>query len=132
MHDATRLALLEVLDKRRPETWALSQCIDLALRLNTMLRRVQLDIIGELLSTDSLTGCASRRGMLTHLREEQARSTRIGAPAACVCWISTTSSWSMMNAAILQEMRSCARACVLSPACCANTIPSTAMAVKNS
>jgi len=54
MHAAARLALLEVLDKRRPEPDLYDQCIDLALRLNTMLRRVQLDIIGELLTTDSL------------------------------------------------------------------------------
>ncbi len=84
MHEATRLALLEVLDKRRPEPAVYDQCIDLALRLNTMLRRVQLDIIGELLTTDSLTGCASRRGMLTRLREEQERSLRIQRPC-CLC-----------------------------------------------
>mgnify|MGYP000884127362 FL=1 len=84
MHDAARLALLEVLDKRRPEPALYDRCIDLALRLNTMLRRVQLDIIGELLSTDSLTGCASRRGMLPRLREEQERSLRIQR-ACCLC-----------------------------------------------
>jgi diguanylate cyclase len=84
MHAATRLALFEVLDKRRPEPDVYDQCIDLALRLNTMLRRVQLDIIGELLTTDSLTGCASRRGMLLRLREEQERSLRIQRPC-CLC-----------------------------------------------
>ncbi|OYY93816.1 MAG: hypothetical protein B7Y41_10150 [Hydrogenophilales bacterium 28-61-23] len=84
MHSATRLALLEVLDKRRPEPYLYDECIDLALRLNTMLRRVQLEIIGELLTTDSLTGCASRRGMLTRLREEQERATRIQRPC-CLC-----------------------------------------------
>lgn len=84
MHSVTRLALLEVLDKRRPEPELYDQCIDLALRLNTTLRRVQLEIIGELLSTDSLTGCASRRGMLVRLREEQERSLRIQRPC-CLC-----------------------------------------------
>jgi diguanylate cyclase len=84
MHAAARLALLEVLDKRRPEPDLYDQCIDLALRLNTMLRRVQLDIIGELLTTDSLTGCASRRGMLNRLREEQERAMRIQRPC-CLC-----------------------------------------------
>ncbi len=84
MHNVTRLALLEVLDKRRPEPELYDQCIDLALRLNTTLRRVQLEIIGELLSTDSLTGCASRRGMLVRLREEQERSLRIQRPC-CLC-----------------------------------------------
>lgn len=84
MHAAARLALLEVLDKRRPEPSLYDECIDLALRLNTMLRRVQLDIIGELLTTDALTGCASRRGMLTRLREEQERALRIQRPC-CLC-----------------------------------------------
>ncbi len=84
MHDVTRLALLEVLDKRRPEPELYDECIDLALRLNTKLRRVQLEIIGELLTTDSLTGCASRRGMLTRLREEQERALRIQRPC-CLC-----------------------------------------------
>ena len=41
------------------------------------LRRLQLDIIGELLTTDSLTGCASRSGMMLRLREEQERALRI-------------------------------------------------------
>ncbi len=84
MHNVTRLALLEVLDKRRPEPELYDECIDLALRLNTKLRRVQLEIIGELLTTDSLTGCASRRGMLTRLREEQERALRIQRPC-CLC-----------------------------------------------
>lgn len=84
MHAATRLALLEVMDKRRPSPELYDQCIDLALRLNTCLRRIQLDIIGELLTTDSLTGCASRRGMLSRLREEQERATRIQRPC-CLC-----------------------------------------------
>lgn len=84
MHAATRLALLEVMDKRRPEPELYDQCIDLALRLNTNLRRIQLDIIGELLTTDSLTGCATRRGMLTRLREEQERAMRIQRPC-CLC-----------------------------------------------
>jgi diguanylate cyclase (GGDEF)-like protein len=51
-----------------------------------MLRRVQLEIIGELLTTDSLTGCASRRGMMTRLREEQERALRIQRPC-CLCLI---------------------------------------------
>lgn len=84
MHTATRLALLEVFDKRRPEPDLYDSCIDLALRLNTMLRRVQLEIIGQLLTTDSLTGCASRRGMLSRLREEQERALRIQRPC-CLC-----------------------------------------------
>ena len=84
MHAAARLALLETMDQRRPSPGLYDQCIDRALRLNTTLRRIQLDIIGELLSTDSLTGCASRRGMLNRLREEQERSVRIQRPC-CLC-----------------------------------------------
>jgi len=84
MHAATRLALLEIMDKRRPSPDLYDQCIDLALRLNTCLRRIQLDIIGELLTTDTLTGCASRRGMFSRLREEQERALRIQRPC-CLC-----------------------------------------------
>jgi len=84
MHAAARQALLDVMNSRQPRPEIYDQCIDLALRLNTTLRRLQLEIIGELLSTDSLTGCASRRGMLAKLREEQERAQRIQRPC-CVC-----------------------------------------------
>ena len=84
MHAAARAALQDAVDGRQPRPDAYDRCIDLALRLNTALRRMQLEIIGELLSTDSLTGCASRRGMLAKLREEQERSLRIQRPC-CVC-----------------------------------------------
>jgi diguanylate cyclase (GGDEF)-like protein len=82
MHDAARVALREVVEQRRPAPEHYDRCIDLALRLNTALRRIQLDIIGELLTTDSLTGCASRRGMLNRLREEQERAIRIHRPCS--------------------------------------------------
>jgi diguanylate cyclase len=84
MHASARLALLSIIDQRRPEPELYDQCIDLALRLNTTLRRLQLDVIGELLTTDSLTGCASRRGMMGRLREEQERALRILRPC-CLC-----------------------------------------------
>ena len=84
MHAAARLALLEVMDQCRPDPGLYDECIDLALRLNTTLRRIQLETIGELLTTDSLTGCATRRGMLLRLREEQERAARIQRPC-CLC-----------------------------------------------
>lgn len=84
MHESARLALLSIVDQRRPTPELYDQCIDLALRLNTTLRRLQLDIIGELLTTDSLTGCATRRGMMRRLREEQERALRIQRPC-CLC-----------------------------------------------
>lgn len=84
MHLAARKVLQDVLDGQRPRAETYDQCIDLALRLNTTLRRMQLEIIGELLSTDSLTGCATRRGMLGKLREEQERALRIQRPC-CIC-----------------------------------------------
>ena len=82
MHAAARQVLIDITEKRRPPPDRYDQCIDLALRLNTSLRRLQLEIIGELLSTDSLTGCASRRGMINKLREEQARAERIQQPCS--------------------------------------------------
>ncbi len=84
MHAAARLALHEVADGRRPTPDLYDQCIDLSLRLNTRLRTLQLEIIGELMSTDPLTGCSTRRGMLARLREEQERAMRIQRPC-CVC-----------------------------------------------
>ncbi len=84
MHAAARLALMELAEGRRPAPDLYDQCIDLSLRLNTRLRNLQLDIIGELLTTDPLTGCATRRGMLGRLREEQARAQRIQRPC-CLC-----------------------------------------------
>jgi diguanylate cyclase (GGDEF)-like protein len=84
MHNAAREALKDVKEQRQPRPEVYDRCIDLALRLNTSLRRMQLEIIGELLSTDSLTGCASRRGMLGKLREEQERALRIQRPC-CIC-----------------------------------------------
>ncbi len=58
--------------------------LDLALKLNTKLRHLQLEIIGELLSTDPLTGCFTRRGMINRLQSEQERSHRIQRPC-CLC-----------------------------------------------
>lgn len=84
MHAVARQALLEVVNGRRPSPALHEQCIDLSLRLNTRLRNLQLDIIGELLSTDQLTGCASRRGMISKLRQEQERAWRIQRPC-CIC-----------------------------------------------
>ncbi len=84
MHGSARQALLSTLDQRRPTPDLYDECIDLALRVNATLRRLQLDIIGELLTTDSLTGCASRRGMMLRLREEQERALRIQRPC-CLC-----------------------------------------------
>lgn len=84
MHAAARRVLIDIAEQRRPPPEHYDQCIDLALRINTSLRRMQLDIIGELLTTDSLTGCSSRRGMMLKLREEQARAERIQRPC-CLC-----------------------------------------------
>jgi len=84
MHASARLALLSIVDQRRPAAELYDQCIDLALRLNTTLRRLQLEVIGELLTTDSLTGCATRRGMMLRLREERERALRLQT-ACCLC-----------------------------------------------
>ncbi|MBI5331447.1 MAG: diguanylate cyclase [Betaproteobacteria bacterium] len=80
MHAAARAALKEVREGRRPGPADYDRCIELALRLNTALRKLQLDIIGDLLSTDSLTGCSTRRGMLGKLRVEHDRAQRIQRP----------------------------------------------------
>lgn len=84
MHAAARAALKAMREGQRPAPADYDRCIELALRLNTALRKLQLDIIGDLLSSDSLTGCATRRGMLGKLRVEHERALRIQRPC-CLC-----------------------------------------------
>jgi diguanylate cyclase (GGDEF)-like protein len=84
MHDAARDALHLAQGGHRPTQTVYDRCIDLSLRLNTKLRHLQLEIIGELLSSDPLTGCFSRRGMISRLQSEQERSLRIQRPC-CLC-----------------------------------------------
>lgn len=67
---------------RRPSVAQHDACVDLALRLNNKLRHLQLDIIGDLLATDPLTGCYSRRGMIGRLQAEQERAQRISQPSS--------------------------------------------------
>ncbi len=92
MHGSARQALLSILDQRHlaPPCATLRHLAPPCAALRHLappcatLRRLQLDIIGELLTTDSLTGCASRRGMMLRLREEQERALRIQRPC-CLC-----------------------------------------------
>lgn len=84
MHDAARAILAVQQTGTLPGQELHDSYIDLALRLNTKLRHLQLEIIGELLSTDPLTGCFTRRGMINRLQGEQERSQRIQRPC-CLC-----------------------------------------------
>jgi diguanylate cyclase len=56
---------------------------DKANRLTLQLRGLQLDIIGELMTTDPLTGANTRRGMRDALNREQERAMRLQRPC-CV------------------------------------------------
>jgi diguanylate cyclase (GGDEF)-like protein len=84
MHDSARTILRVVQEGHRPTQEMHDNWLDFALRLNTKLRHLQLEIIGDLLSTDPLTGCFTRRGMITRLQSEQERSLRIQRPC-CLC-----------------------------------------------
>ncbi len=84
MHDAARRILESAQTGRRATRELHDNYFDLALRLNTKLRHLQLEIIGDLLSTDPLTGCFTRRGMISRLQSEQERSLRIQRPC-CLC-----------------------------------------------
>jgi diguanylate cyclase (GGDEF)-like protein len=57
---------------------------DQANRLSLQLRRLQLDIIGELMTTDPLTGANTRRGMREALGRERERVARLQRPC-CIC-----------------------------------------------
>ncbi|MDR3394579.1 MAG: diguanylate cyclase [Parasulfuritortus sp.] len=80
LHVAARQALDMVARGQRPSAKLHDQYIDLALKINNKLRHLQLEIIGDLLSTDTLTGCYSRRGMISRLQAEQERAGRIQRP----------------------------------------------------
>jgi diguanylate cyclase (GGDEF)-like protein len=84
MHESARAILGVVRDGQRPTTEMHDNWLDLSLRLNTKLRHLQLEIIGDLLSTDPLTGCFTRRGMINRLQSEQERCLRIQRPC-CLC-----------------------------------------------
>ncbi|NCS66620.1 MAG: diguanylate cyclase, partial [Betaproteobacteria bacterium] len=84
LHDAAREAIGKLIAGQRPAAKLHDRCIDLALKVNNKLRHLQLEIIGDLLSTDALTGCYSRRGMIARLQAEQERAARIQRPC-CIC-----------------------------------------------
>lgn len=82
LHAAAKQALAKVMAGDRPTEQEHDQYIDLALKINTKLRQIQLEIIGDLLATDALTGCYSRRGMIGRLQAEQERAGRIQRPCS--------------------------------------------------
>ncbi|MFA5082199.1 MAG: diguanylate cyclase [Hydrogenophilaceae bacterium] len=82
MHECARKSIETVRAGRRPSVEQHDHCIDLALKLNNKLRHLQLEIIGDLLATDPLTGCYSRRGMIGRLQAEQERAQRIQRPCS--------------------------------------------------
>lgn len=70
--DGTYTGMFEAyLDLRKNKKRSLKRYDDFmgqAMHVTTLLRRMQLNAIGELLTTDTLTGCKSRRGMMLALR----------------------------------------------------------------
>ena len=84
VHGAAQVALSEVIAGRKPSIDHHDRFMDLALKLNNQLRHLQLELIGDLLATDSLTGCFTRRGMIGRLQAEQERARRIQRPC-CIC-----------------------------------------------
>jgi len=82
MHDSARQAMEEIKAGKNPSVQLHDDCIDHALNLNTRLRQLQLDIIGDLLGADSLTGCYTRRGMIVRLQAEQERALRLQRPCS--------------------------------------------------
>ena len=82
LHECATRAMAAVRAGGRPTAQMHDSCIDLSLKLNNKLRHLQLDIIGDLLATDPLTGCYSRRGMIARLQAEQERAQRIQRPCS--------------------------------------------------
>lgn len=82
MHGCARRAMEAIKSGKNPSAQLHDECVDCALNLNTKLRQLQLDIIGDLLGTDSLTGCYTRRGMIVRLQAEQERALRLQRPCS--------------------------------------------------
>lgn len=82
MHSAASQVLNDCRQGCRPMREEYDRCIDLSLKLNTQLRHLQLEVIGELLATDTLTGAFTRRGMIGKLQGEQERALRIQRPCS--------------------------------------------------
>ncbi len=82
LHECARRAMQAIHSGGRPSATLHDTCVDLSLKLNNKLRHLQLEIIGDLLATDSLTGCYSRRGMIARLQAEQERALRIQRPCS--------------------------------------------------
>lgn len=82
LHECARKALTAIRAGGRPPVQVHDNCIDLSLKLNNKLRHLQLEIIGDLLATDTLTGCYTRRGMIGRLQAEQERAQRIQRPCS--------------------------------------------------
>jgi diguanylate cyclase (GGDEF)-like protein len=82
LHGRAGQAIQSLRAGQRPSAELHDACLDLALKLNNKLRHLQLEIIGDLLATDPLTGCYSRRGMIGRLQAEQERAQRIQRPCS--------------------------------------------------
>lgn len=80
LHACARKSLDAIRSGNRLSVQMHDSCINLSLKLNNKLRHLQLEIIGDLLATDPLTVCYSRRGMLGRLQVEQERAQRIQRP----------------------------------------------------
>lgn len=84
MHEAAASLFRDLEQFGRMNEEDFDHAMTLALNLNTSLRGLQMEIMGELLATDPLTGCLGRRGMLDKLMGEQARAQRLG-KVCCIC-----------------------------------------------
>lgn len=82
MHAAANSVLTASRQGTRPDRDDYDRAIDLSLKLNTQLRHLQLEVIGELLATDTLTGAFTRRGMILKLQGELERAQRIQRPCS--------------------------------------------------
>lgn len=84
MHEAAKRLCTDRRQFSRMQEEDYDLCMSLSVHLNTLLRSLQMDIVGELMTTDPLTGCFGRRGMLEKLKGEQDRAVRLGKTACIV------------------------------------------------
>lgn len=82
MHDRARAILKKTLSGQALDKADYDHFIDKSNRFNDQIRKLQFEIINEVIAIDPLTGIANRQGMITKLQQEHERTIRNAEPCS--------------------------------------------------
>lgn len=82
MHDRARAILNKTLSGQALDKADYDHFIDKSNKFNDQIRKLQFEIINEVIAIDPLTGIANRQGMITKLQQEYERSLRNSEPCS--------------------------------------------------